>query len=112
MDGRDDGRKLFDRTLDVLRSAGTQAADGLRRTYEVSTLTFELRLLRRDLDREVRALGQLALEHLRSASGRLDASQATAALECIRKLEAEVAAKERLVTDIESNRDAGTTPPP
>jgi hypothetical protein len=96
----DDPKRLLDKTVQLLKAAGTQAKDGLRRTYEVATFNRELSLLRRDREEALLDLGRRTLETVR-AGGSVQGADVAPTVRRIDDLDERIAAKQRQIDDLE-----------
>jgi hypothetical protein len=100
MDTSDDPKRLLDKTVQLLKAAGTQAKEGLRRTYEVATIKHELGALRDDRDDALRELGKRTLETVRGGRA-VAADDVASAVRRIDDLEERIAAKQRQIEALE-----------
>ena len=101
MDIREEARRLLERTKGSLRPLG----QGIRRTYEVSSLKLEIAGLRRSLDDVARELGRRALDTLRQ-QGTLSADEVAGILRRVDDIEDRIAEKEREIQEIERQEGA------
>jgi transposase len=101
----DDAKRMFDKTLDLLRSATSEVKEGLKRTYDEGMLRHEVKGVKGSLDDVTRELGRKALETLR-AGGQLTSEAVAPLLRRIDDLEDQIATKERQLAEL-----AKDTPP-
>jgi hypothetical protein len=106
-DARDEARKLIDRSLTFLRSVSGRIEEGVKRTYEASTLRIEISGLRRSLDEALRDLGRRVYD-LVQHQGTLTAEEIQVAVGRVRHLEEAIADKERRIAKLEAEAAAPT----
>jgi len=102
----DDPRRLFDKTFDLLKSAGNEVKEGLRRTVEATAVRADLLRLRGQLSDVTKEVGRKAIDVLR-LGGPLSAEDVSSLLRKVDDLEDRIAAKERQLGEIE--QDEGST---
>jgi hypothetical protein len=94
--------KTLDKTMDMAKKASEAGVDLVQRSYQRATNQVELGALRRSLDDVHRELGRIAVDRLREA-GQLTKEEGAHLLRRVEDLEGQVAAKERLLADLEKD---------
>lgn len=103
-----DTPRWLDKTWDTLKKATEAGQDMVSRNVQKATLKVELGALRRSLDDVARDIGRVAVDRLRE-SGQLTADEVSHLLRRVDELDDQVAAKEKLVADIETQESAPGT---
>lgn len=106
-----DGKHWFDKTVDSVKKASEAGLDLVQRNYQRATMKVDLAALRRTLDGVSRDLGRVAVDRLRER-GQLAAEEVSHLLRRVDDLEDQIAAKERLLGDLEKEDGAGKAPDP
>jgi len=105
-----DGKHWFDKTVDSVKKASEAGLDLVQRNYQRATMKVDLAALRRTLDGVSRDLGRVAVDRLRER-GQLSAEEVSHLLRRVDDLEDQIAAKERLLADLEEDA-SGKAPDP